>query len=159
MFGERVGLYMWRRDTVVRLRVKILGSADRAKAQTAATHRDNSAPGGHLNALSRCHHFFFVSEFRFPSLEEDCFLHSCLRRDTQAFVSCLFWGNGVRLHCRDSNGRGAAGLAHCSTGSIVSLVAKTVCSNVPTAPQIQFSPQRTGSRRLTKRIVYTGFSA
>lgn len=123
MFGERVGLYMWRRDTTVRLRVKILASADRAKAQTAATHRDNSAQGGHLNALSRCQRFFFVPEFRFLSLGEDCFLHSCLRRDTRASVSCLFWGNGVRLHCRDSNGRGAAELAHW-TGSIVPLVAK-----------------------------------
>lgn len=119
--------------------------------------RTTARRGGHLNALCRCDHFFFDSEFRFLSLKEDCFLHSCLRRDTWAFISCLFSGIGVRLHCRDSNGRGAADLAHCWTGSIVSLVAKTVCSNVYTAPQIKFSPQCTGSRRVNKRIVYTGF--
>lgn len=156
--GERVGSYVWRRDTAVRLRVKILACGDRAKAQTAATHQDNNV---HWSAFKRTLSLLRLlskSEFRFLSHREDCFLYSCLRRDTQAFFSCRFSGNGLRLHCRDSDGRGAAELAHCWTGYIISLVAKTVCSNVYTAPQINFSYQCTASRRVKTRIVYTGFS-
>lgn len=159
MFGKRVGLYMWRRDTAVPPRVKILACGDRAKAQTAATHQDNNVHWSAFKRTLSLLRLLFQSEFRFLSHREDCFLRSCLRRDTQTFFSCRFSGNGVRLHCRDSNGRGAAELAHCWTGYIISLVAKTVCSNVYTAPQISFSIQCTGSRRVNKRIVYTGFSA
>lgn len=150
MFGERVGLYMWRRDTIVRLRVKILASADRAKAQTAATHRDNSAQGGHLNALSRCHHFFFVSEFR-----SVFFIRACVETPRRSFH--VFFGESA---C-DSTVVTPTGAVRRSwrTAGLDLSFRSTVCSNVSTAPQIQFSPQRTGSRRVTKRIVYTGFSA
>lgn len=44
ILSERVGLYWWRRDTTIPVRVKILACGDRAKAQTAATLQDINIP-------------------------------------------------------------------------------------------------------------------
>lgn len=121
--------------------------------------RTTTYTGVLLNELCRCHDFFLNRSFGFYHIERTVFFIRAYVETLKRFFSCRFSGNGLRLHCRDSDGRGAAELAHCWTGYITSLVAKTVCSNVYTAPQINFSYQSTASRRVKTRIVYTGFSA